>query len=356
MSTDIERGVATLKSIWMKSLAEEASDFSRMYSARDEVLSRFQKVFSLGNLDKLKDKEFRDFLSSKNNKHWSGLQRLGSMCDDMERLKNALRILLDESRPVQDRLNDLVPGKSAYVPKLSRAVLTPILLICHPTKYGAWNRISENAMKSLKIWPDFERGLSFGERYERINGVMSVVANAIEVDFWILDALWWGVEKPKGNVFVDDEVEDEDEHSADAPLPEGRFGLERHLHQFLRDNWQQISLGQEWEIYEEDGEPEAGYEYPCGIGRIDILAKHRTEKRWLVIELKRDQSSDQTVGQVSRYIGWVKKNLAEPGEKVEGLVISRQADDRIRYAIAAIPDVRLNLYEVEFRLKPDTWD
>jgi hypothetical protein len=36
---------------------------------------------------------------------------------------------------------------------------------------------------------------------------------------------------------------------------------------------------------------------------------------------------------------------------VEGLVIAHEADESIRYALSALPSVRLQLYEVEFRLR-----
>jgi RecB family endonuclease NucS len=107
----------------------------------------------------------------------------------------------------------------------------------------------------------------------------------------------------------------------------------------------------EWAIYEEDGDPEAGYEYPCPIGRIDLLARHRTEPRWLVIELKRGQTSDQTAGQVLRYMGWVQGELAGKGDQVEGLLIAHSIDDGLRFALTAIRNVRLMLYEVNFRLR-----
>ncbi len=95
------------------------------------------------------------------------------------------------------------------------------------------------------------------------------------------------------------------------------FSLERHLHEFLRDNWSHTSLGREWQLYDEEGkEAEAGYQYPCGVGYIDLLAEHKDKPEWLVVELKRGQTSDSTVGQVLRYMGWVETYLAEPGETV----------------------------------------
>lgn len=52
--------------------------------------------------------------------------------------------------------------------------------------------------------------------------------------------------------------------------------------------------------------PEAGNQYPTDVGRIAILAVHKTQPRFLVIELKRNQSTDQTIGQTLRYVGWAK--------------------------------------------------
>ena len=51
------------------------------------------------------------------------------------------------------------------------------------------------------------------------------------------------------------------------------------------------------------------------------------------------------------YMGWVKRNLAGEGEKVEGLIIARAGDGAVRYALAAVADVGLRLYGVEFRLR-----
>jgi hypothetical protein len=121
----------------------------------------------------------------------------------------------------------------------------------------------------------------------------------------------------------------------------------------MRDNWDKTSLATEWTLYDDDGrDPEAGYEYPCGIGNIDLLAKHKTERHWLVVELKRGQNSDSTVGQMLRYMGWIETHLAGSNEKVYGLIITREADDKLLYAARAIPSVGLLLYKVQFQLQP----
>lgn len=70
------------------------------------------------------------------------------------------------------------------------------------------------------------------------------------------------------------------------------------------------------------------------MGRIDLLAKHRRAPKWLVVELKSNRTSDQTVGQILRYTGWVLENLAAPGEEVTGMIVAQDTDEHLRYAVA----------------------
>lgn len=313
-----------------------------------EVLAKFQPMFAPDQLPQLTEEQFRQFLLFRENRHWDGIQRHGpKVCEDMGRLRCALEILLDESRPIVERLEQLIPPGSgpSYVPYLNKAILTPILLVAHPERYTVWNRVSEQGLRTVDLWPSFERGASLGRRYDEINRIQLSLAEELDVDPWTLDALWWGVVSENS----DDGAEAEEE-----PVPEGpalRFGLERHLHEFLLDNWDQTELGREWALHAEDNDPEAGYEYVCDIGRIDLLARHRQDGRWLVVELKRDQTSDATVGQVLRYMAWVRRHLAGNGEEVEGLVIARSADKRLFYALTETPGVAMQLYEVDFQLR-----
>jgi len=275
------------------------------------------------------------------------------ICGDMAKFRKALLILTDETRPIDARLNEA--GES--ITGLGKAIMTAILIVAFPAKYGVWNDTSEKAMLRLGIFPSKRRGASLGERYLEVNRLLKALAKALNVDLWTLDALWWVVldESPADEDEADDGDLAEDEPSSNASGDQ-YFGLERHLHDFLFDNWASTTLGREWIIYAEEGEPAAGYEYRCEVGKIDILARHRTEKKWLVVELKRAQTSDQTVGQITRYMGWVRKNLANNGDEVSGLIIARAGDLGLKYAVSELPNVNFMAYEVEFRLKPDALD
>ena len=58
---------------------------------------------------------------------------------------------------------------------------------------------------------------------------------------------------------------------------------------------------------------------------IDILAISKDQKEFLVIELKKGRASDIVMGQIQRYMGHIKNNLA--GDKdVKGLIIALEDD------------------------------
>jgi restriction system protein len=127
------------------------------------------------------------------------------------------------------------------------------------------------------------------------------------------------------------------------------FAMESHLEHFLVANWGQTEFGQAFTIFEEDGE-QVGKQYETDAGRIDILAVSKDRKRLLVIELKRGRTSDVVVGQLLRYMGYVKEELAEPEQTVEGVVIGLEDDQKLRWAIAPVPVVKFYRYQINFKL------
>jgi hypothetical protein len=284
--SDLESAVATLRNTYQQYRGKN-DQFDRMLDSRDRVINTYQPLFRQDNVSELTQEDFQSFLRFDQNTHWTGLHRQGpQICQDMTALREALAILNDASKPVGDRL-DLA---SSMIKGMGKAIATAILLILWPRECGAWNRISEEALKYFDIWPQWERSQSLGQQYERINEVLHNLANRLHVDLWTLDALFW--------LTIDSPLLRDDSHpvtnAANAGVDEleattsgASFGLERHLHEFLRDNWEHTALSADgWNLYSEPGDEEAGYEYPCDIGRIDLLARHRNQPRWLVVELK----------------------------------------------------------------------
>jgi len=130
------------------------------------------------------------------------------------------------------------------------------------------------------------------------------------------------------------------------------FAMEKHLEAFLVANWNQTILSREFSIYEEDGEP-VGQQYATDAGPIDILAISKDRKRLSVVELKRGRASDVVVGQVLRYMGFVKEQIAEEDQSVEGVIIALEDDQKMRWALLSVPSISFYRYEISFKLVRD---
>src|SRR5207249_220152 len=71
-------------------------------------------------------------------------------------------------------------------------------------------------------------------------------------------------------------------------------------------------------------------------GRLDLLCRD-TEDRYVVVELKIVRGTDQVIGQLLRYMGWVKEHYAT--EEVRGIVVALNKDERLDYAIKAVAGI-----------------
>ncbi|QSX78935.1 endonuclease NucS domain-containing protein [Agrilutibacter solisilvae] len=148
-----------------------------------------------------------------------------------------------------------------------------------------------------------------------------------------------------GDVAREEEItaamEDDDEDRG-ALVGSSEFLLERDLQRYLAENLECIEPG--LKLYEADGV--RGIEFEAGGGRrIDILAVDRTGA-FVVLELKVSKGYDRVVGQLLRYVNWVRQNLAETGQRVRGIIVCRTMSEDLRLACASIPDVDLFEYQL----------
>jgi predicted RNA-binding protein len=136
----------------------------------------------------------------------------------------------------------------------------------------------------------------------------------------------------------------------DTIISESQFALEAHLEEFIDKNWRHIDFGADLIRYEID--EQSGRQFPAGTWSIDFLCTDKSNGDFVVIELKRGRSSDSAVGQVLRYIGWVDENLAKPGQKTRGIILAKDVDDALRYAVKGLMNVSVLTYKVDFKLSP----
>lgn len=91
-----------------------------------------------------------------------------------------------------------------------------------------------------------------------------------------------------------------------------------------------------------------GRQYPTTVGPIDLLGRDKKTGQYVVVELKKGRSADKVFGQLSRYMGWVKKNLANGGD-VAGAIVGAKIDDKLRAARDA-HDTKVDLVEFESKM------
>lgn len=116
------------------------------------------------------------------------------------------------------------------------------------------------------------------------------------------------------------------------------FNTENEFQSYLETNWGKIELFKEWTL--EEKQKNMGE-----TGFLDILARHNSEPKWLIIELKKDLSSDKNVGQILRYMGWVKEKFASKNEEVFGLIIyGPPPDENIRLSLLSTKNLDHKLY------------
>lgn len=145
------------------------------------------------------------------------------------------------------------------------------------------------------------------------------------------------------------EGEAEDDHSSLDTEEILEFSLEKHLQQFILGNLPSLSIGGKRLRLYRDSSNQDGVEYPTATGPIDILAVDDAGN-FYVLELKLSRGPDKAMGQLTRYMGWVRQHLAN-GREVHGVIVAKNMSERLRYAALAVPGVTLLEYEVNFKLK-----
>ncbi len=142
------------------------------------------------------------------------------------------------------------------------------------------------------------------------------------------------------------------DESEESRVAEGEFesqavdtslSLERDMERALLTDLEQLESG--LRLYEEDGL--LGNQLDTGaVGRLDILGIDRNDDL-VVVELKARKANDRVCGQILRYMGWVKENLAGQ-RQVWGIIVADDFSESLKYAVQAMPNVALKKYKIRF--------
>lgn len=140
-------------------------------------------------------------------------------------------------------------------------------------------------------------------------------------------------------------TEPEQESPASPELSE-EFAYERDLRDYLARNLQLLEPG--LSLYRDEGI--TGVEFPVGGRYIDILAVDKSGN-YVVVELKVSKGYDRVVGQILRYMTWIKKNHAEAGKRVRGFIVAKDISEDLRLACDELNTVSLYEYVLSVAVK-----
>lgn len=130
-----------------------------------------------------------------------------------------------------------------------------------------------------------------------------------------------------------------------------RFSYESQLRDFLAQNLHTVPIsGRRVRVFV-DEQGRRGVEYQTPVGAIDILAIDQSDNL-CVVELKLGKSEDTVVGQIQRYMGWVRANLPSGQNEVIGVIIAEKISDKLKFAASVSPNIRLCEYTVRFTVRP----
>ncbi len=135
------------------------------------------------------------------------------------------------------------------------------------------------------------------------------------------------------------------EHEKPEDENGNEFAYEKDLQNFLAKNLSLIEQGLTLYMEEEI----SGIEFPVGSRFIDILAID-SNKDYVVIELKVSRGYDRVVGQILRYMAWIRKNHAEENQKVRGIIIAREISDDLLLACSETQSIELYEYNLSVSL------
>ena len=127
------------------------------------------------------------------------------------------------------------------------------------------------------------------------------------------------------------------------------FAMESHLRDYIAQNigWIEGTPSRLELFIDESGIP--GVEYRTGVGVIDILARGSDDALY-VLELKVSRGSDAVIGQILRYMAWVRSNMAK-GRPVYGIVVSSTTSEKLKYAASEVSGIYVMEYELQFSLR-----
>ena len=124
--------------------------------------------------------------------------------------------------------------------------------------------------------------------------------------------------------------------------------MEKLLEDFLERNLEHIEKG--LKLYKDNSDV-PGRQFSTDVGIIDLLCLDKNNN-FVVLELKKEMGSDKVVGQITKYMSWVKNNLAKSNQQVRGIIIVHEIGEDLEYSVSVTNNVEIRYFRIYLKFIP----
>jgi len=274
---------------------------------------------------------------------------------DVKKFRKTLLFSLNENIDLKVRIDEILKPKGEYhIEGFGKAILTSFLMDYNPEKYCLWNNKTEMGFSALG-WKVYESKDLWASAYIRVLDALDKIKETYsegKLNYENIDLFLHTISAEDEGIQAAEKIIEGIERIDDKTTISMEFVMEKYLEEFIESNFKRINFDSDLELYQDI--ENSGRQYLTSIGKIDLLATDEKKKEFVVIELKKGRTSDVAIGQTLRYMGWVKENLVKDHKKdykVRGIIIVREKDERIEYALKYAPEVSLFKYTISFSIK-----
>ena len=264
---------------------------------------------------------------------------------NIDRFRDVLLYLLDESLPFDERFKEVTEG-SRHIEGMGKGLASAFLMDFNMEKYCLWNNKTEMGFNVLK-W-EIPEAENMGKKYVKVLELLRRLRDEInpnlKLDYSEVDAFLHWVSAEKEGIESVEKVAGKRPDVSALVSPREKF-----VQELLKKNFNKI-LGEKLglKIYDQDPD-NYGVEFYTGVGRIDFLTIDQNGN-FVVIEVKAGKAGDSALGQIQRYMGWIKNELAK-GREVRGIILTEDVHENLKYALEFAKNISIYKYELNINIE-----
>jgi hypothetical protein len=252
---------------------------------------------------------------------------------------------------VEERFSNVVSSNgSHHIDGVGKALASAFLMDFKPEKYCLWNNKTEMGFSVLG-WPlpyegSHDEGTKYVKVLEKLKELRDNIGKGLDFDFQQVDNFLHWIAAEEEGINVIKSIIGESTLMETGVLLEA--SEEKFVQRLIERNFESIFAPLNLKLYDEDPD-QFGARFNTPAGEIDFLAVNKNTGDFIVIELKVGKVTDSAIGQILRYMGYVKTNLARE-KNVRGIILAEEIDDKSKYAIIMTPEVELKKYKLSIQL------